>query len=172
MHQPARRERQRSLQQSGAECHCASVELANEQIRPKSSSKFASLGIKGIANLRALLIYKYGIAGYQHEIGVMDECIQNRSDLVRQPKIILVAEKHDFSGRAEKGRLEGTKNTLVFSIPYQDKASILQGRYFAARAICGSVIDNNDLITSGQLLEDGAQLQGNIAFALVGGNAY
>ena len=172
MHQPARRERQRSLQQSGAECHCASVELANEQIRPKSSSKFASLGIKGIANLSAILTDKYGVTYHQHQVRVTCESVQHRFHLVRQPKIILVAEKHDFSGRAEKGRLEGTKNTLVFSIPYQDKASILQGRYFAARAICGSVIDNNDLITSGQLLEDGAQLQGNIAFALVGGNAY
>jgi|ERR1035438_31503 hypothetical protein len=148
------------------------MELSNEQIRPKSSSEFASLSIKGVADPGAILADKYGVAYHQHQVRVVNECVQHLLYLSWQPKIILVAEKYDLAGRAEKRRLEGTEDALVFSIPYQDKASILQCRYFAARAVCGTVVDNNGLITSGQLLQDGEQLQGNVAFALVGGNAY
>jgi hypothetical protein len=100
MDQPSGRERQRLSQHSAAKSHGASMEFANQQIRPQSGPKFSPLSIKRIADPGAILINEYRIACNQHQIRVASERIQNRVNFVRQPKIILIAEKHNLSGRA------------------------------------------------------------------------
>jgi hypothetical protein len=86
----------------------------------------------------------------------MGECIQDGFHLFREPKIILIAEKHNLPGGAGKRRLKSTEDTLVLNIPQANKTRILQGRYFAACPVCGTVVDDNDLVVSGQLRKDGA----------------
>jgi hypothetical protein len=57
-------------------------------------------------------------------------------------------------------------------MPYQKQTRILQCENFAACVVCGTIVDHNDFILRAQLSKDGAQLHGDVAFALVGGNAY
>ena len=122
------------------------MKLSNQHVRPKSSPKSTSLGIKGIPDLGAILVDEYRVACHQHQIRFMSKCIQDRFYFFRQPKVILIAEKYDFSSAAGKPRLEGAEDSSVLRAPYQDYTSILQGRDLATCAVCRTIIDDNDLI--------------------------
>src|ERR1700691_4544529 len=117
------------------------MEFTNQQIRPQSSSKFSPRGIKTIADLGAILINEYCVACHKHQIRVSRKCIENRFDFVRQPKVILIAEKHNLPCRARERRLEGAKNTLIVEMPYQKQTRILQCGDFAACLVCGTIVN-------------------------------
>jgi hypothetical protein len=57
-------------------------------------------------------------------------------------------------------------------IPYQKQTRIPQCGDFAACGVRGTIIDHNDFIVRAQLRKNRAQLHGDVAFALVSGNAY
>jgi len=89
----------------------------------------------------------------------MEKYFQDRFHLVRQPKIILIAEKYDLASGAGKRSFKGTEDTLILTVPYYAKTRIPQRKYFVAGTVPGTVIDKNDLIVGGQLSKDRAQLQ-------------
>jgi hypothetical protein len=73
------------------------MKLTNPQIRAKPSPKPASLSVKGVSDLITVRVDQYGIACYQLQLWVKSKRIQNRLNLFRKPKIILIAEEYDLA---------------------------------------------------------------------------
>src|ERR1700734_1902262 len=82
---PSGRKRQYALQQRGAKCHGAPMKLADQQIRPYSSAKFASLSVKGVSDLISVRVDQYRITGDKHQVIIMRKRFQNCFYLFRQP---------------------------------------------------------------------------------------
>lgn len=89
----------------------------------------------------------------------MEEYVQDRFYLIRQPKIILIAEKYDLSRGAGKRSFKGTEDTLILRVPYYANSMIPQSKYFVAGTVVGTIVDKNDFIVGRQLTKDRAQLQ-------------
>jgi hypothetical protein len=74
-------------------------------------------------------------------------------NFVRDPKIVLVAQKDNALGCATNGVLEGMRHTLIVFMLYKPDSIILKSTHTVSRAIGRTIIHNYDLVIVGTRMD-------------------